>query len=468
MKVAIKPYTTLAETADLIRTREVSPVEVVETHLERIAEIDPKINAFITVTADLAREQAKEAEAEIASGTYRGPLHGIPFSLKDMYFTEGILSSAHSFVLENFIPEVTATPVTKMYEAGAVLLGKCATMEFATGAVTEGPWPPAKNPWNTDWTPAGSSSGSGASLAAGMGLASLGGDTGGSIRAPAAYCGVVGIRSTYGRVSRWGSVALSWSQDVCGPLAMDVRDCALILNAVAGHDPKDAASAKLPVPDFTAGLGSGVAGLRIGVDEEHFFHDGVHPDVKKNVEAALKVLEGLGATLVPLSLPMLDYAHDAQNIIHMSETHTYHEQRIKTTPQLYGPTVRAYFRLGSMMTAPDYLNAQRVRNKVRNQMVRALHDKVDLIAAPTMSQPGEKFADLDTSKRFSNLTGRGNLTVPFSQAGVPAISVPCGFSSEGLPTALQIAGKPFDEVTVLRGAHAYEQATDWHTMHPEL
>jgi aspartyl-tRNA(Asn)/glutamyl-tRNA(Gln) amidotransferase subunit A len=464
----VEPFGSIADIAERLRTKAISPVELTTAVLQRIDALNPHLHAFITVTADRALVQAERAEREIAAGRWRGPLHGIPFSLKDVYETKGIRTTAHSRALEDWIPERDATCVTRMDDAGAVLLGKTATQEFSTGAVTEGPWPAARNPWNLDYTPSGSSSGAGAAVAAGISFAALGGDTGASIRMPAAANGCVGIRPTYGRVSRHGVIPLSWSLDTCGPLARTVRDCALVLQAIAGYDPRDPGSAKVDVPTFDALLGTPIRGLRVGVDRRNFFHELVDPQVRTAVEEAIRAIERLGATVREIELPWLAYAHAAQNVIHMTESHAYHETRIKREPYLYGPSLRAYLRLGAFVSGAEYLHAQRVRAKIRAGMLAAFHE-VDVILAPTGARFGERFDEIDASKRFSGGIGsKGNLAVPFSQAGVPAISLPCGFAAEGLPIGLQIAGRPFDEATVFQVAHAYEAATPWHDMHPPI
>lgn len=457
------PYLTIDDAATLIRTRQLSPVDLVRSVLERIERLQPRIHAYITVTAEQALARARQAEAEIARGEYRGPLHGIPFALKDLYMTKGIRTTCHSRVLEDWVPEADAATVERLYGAGAVLLGKLATAEFATGSVTEGPWPAANNPWNTDHIPGGSSSGAGAAVASGMALMALGSDTGGSVRGPASLCGIVGLRPTYGRVSRRGVVALSWSLDTAGPLTQTVTDCAHTMQVIAGYDPLDPGSANVPVPDYAVALLPDLKGLKVGVDRAHVLHDEIDAETRAAVEAALTVLADLGAEVREVALPMLDYAAAAQNTIHMSESHAYHEARIKATPELYGPTLRAYFRMGALVSSTDYLQAQRVRELIRAEMLAVLSD-VDLLVAPTSAAPAEAWANYSTRGRF----GRTSLTAPFSQAGVPAISVPCGFSSAGLPIGLQIAGRPFAEAAVLRAAYAYEQATPWHEMHPSL
>lgn len=457
----------IAATGELLRTRALSPVELTTRFLERIATLNPRLHAFITVSGDYALAKAHAAEREIAAGRWRGALHGIPFAVKDVYETRGIRTTAHSRVLETWLPERDATCITRMDAAGAVLLGKTALWEFSTGAATEGPWPAARNPWNLDETPAGSSSGSGVAVAAGLASAALGGDTGGSIRFPAAATGCVGIRPTYGRVSRHGVVPLAWSIDTCGPLAATVQDAALVLQAIAGFDRLDPASAALDVPDFAAQLGAGVRALRIGVDRTNFFHELVDPEIVAAVDEALGVLRGLGATVREIHIPWLEYASAVQNLIHITESHAYHERRLKRSPELYGPTARAYFRLGAFVTGAEYLRAQRVRAKIRAAVLRAF-EQVDVILAPTTSRSGERFDEIDTTKRFQRLTGKGNVGLAFSLAGVPSLSLPCGFAARGLPLGMQIAGRPFDEATVFRVAAAYERATAWHEMHPHL
>jgi aspartyl-tRNA(Asn)/glutamyl-tRNA(Gln) amidotransferase subunit A len=457
------PYLRLAEVASLIRSRQLSPLELATRMLERIETENQSLHAFVTVTADLALGQARATEADIMKGEYRGPLHGIPLAVKDIYETRGIGTTAHSRVLLDWVPDRDATCITRLYESGAVLLGKLATAEFATGSVLEGPFPPARNPWNLEHVPGISSSGSASAVAGGLCFGSLGSDTGGSVRGPSSLCGIVGLRPTYGRVSRHGVLPLAWSLDTAGPMARSVTDCALLLQAIAGHDPNDPTSADVGVPNYAAALTPDLRGMTVGVDREHFFTERVAPETVEVVEAAIGVLGELGAEVVGIDLPMLDYATASMNIIHASEAHAYHAERIRSTPELYGATVRNYFRLGAFIGAADYLQAQRVRQHIRSEMLAAF-ERVHLIAAPTYVSPARRFDEMQTGERFK----RGNLTLPFSLAGAPAISVPCGFSGAGLPIGLQLAGRPFDESSVLRAAYAYEQATPWHTMHPPL
>jgi aspartyl-tRNA(Asn)/glutamyl-tRNA(Gln) amidotransferase subunit A len=368
-------------------------------------------------------------------------------------------------MFSSHVPGRDAEAVRRARDAGAILAGKTQTHEFAWGITSVNVlMGTSRNPWALDRMSGGSSGGSAVALAAHLVPLALGSDTGGSIRGPAAHCGVVGIRPTYGRVSRRGVLALCWSLDTAGPLAPSARDCALILGAIAGHDPADPGSADVPVPDYAAALGRGLAGTRVGVDRRHFFHAGIEGETLAAVEAALEVLRGLGARIEEVELPALDDAPAALHAIHASESHAYHAERLARAPELYGPTARAYFRVGALVGAADYLRAQRVRARIRRELLAAL-ERVDLLATPTQNGPAERFEAIAPGpERFA----RASPMQPFSLAGLPAVSVPCGFSSAGLPIGLQLAGRPFEESTVLAGADAYELATPWHTMHPPL
>jgi aspartyl-tRNA(Asn)/glutamyl-tRNA(Gln) amidotransferase subunit A len=458
----IPPYLTITEAARLIRARDLSPVDLTRAVLDRIAALNPMLNAYITVTADVALAQARAAEQAFVNGEDRGPLQGIPFAVKDLCFTAGIRTTCHSRVLESFIPDVDATCIAKLYGAGAVMVGKLALGTFATTAILDGPWPASRNPWDVDYIPGDSSSGSGCAVAAGLCLGALGSDTGGSIRKPAAYCGVVGLRPTHGRVSCWGTVPLSWSFDVIGPMTRSVADCAIMLEVIAGYDPRDPASVDRPVPEYSASLTSDLAGLVVGVDQANFLNDRVDPEIAAAVSEALRVLEELGATIKPITVEMLDEAAAAFSIMLSSESHTYHAAAIRSTPELYGPGLRNTFRVGALLGAADYLAAQRVRSHFRQRLLELFRDGIDLIAAPAWPTPTESFAEVATARRVDPI----NVTRPFSVAGVPAIALPCAFSGAGMPIGLQLAGRPFDEGTVLRAAHAYEQAMPWHTLHP--
>lgn len=448
-------YLTIAEAGELLRNRSLSPVELTRAFLDRIDALDDTLQCYITVLHDDAMAAARQAEAEILRGDYRGPMHGIPIALKDLYDTAGVRTTASSKVMADRVPTADATTTARLKAAGAVLLGKLAMHEFALGGPdpTNG-FPLARNPWNLDHIPGGSSSGSGAGIAAGLCMGTLGSCTGGSIRGPAAFCGIAGIKATYGRVSRYGVVPLSWSLDHCGPMTWTVEDSAIMLQAIAGYDPKDPTSSQAPVPDYAAALKADVSGLRIGVPRHFFFAD--DPKIDKQtlaaVDSALSEYEDMGAHMEEISVPMLAHAGAAQPVIMLSEAFAYHQNNLRNKPELFGEMVRARFRTGGLFSAADYVQAQRARNVLKRQFAEALR-RVDVIASPTMSNPAPRFDEMDamTTSRVPSFTGPYNLT------GMPAISTPCGFTTDGLPIGLQIAGKPFDEPTVFRAAYAYEQ-----------
>jgi aspartyl-tRNA(Asn)/glutamyl-tRNA(Gln) amidotransferase subunit A len=410
--------------------------------------------------------EAQRAEREIMSGSWRGPLHGIPYSLKDLFETKKIRTTAHSRVLADWVPLHDAACVQRMEAAGAVLIGKTALQEFATGAVDEGPWPAARNPWNTDYTPSGSTSGGAVAVASDLGFVAIGSDTAGSIRTPAGATGCVGLRPTLGRVSCRGALPLAPSFDTCGPIARTVRDCAAALQAIAGYDAQDPVSVQVEVPDFAAELEAGIQGLRLGFDPARCRHN-IEASVASAFENALDVFAKLGAKIVELPFPNSRHVHAALNIMHLTEAHAVHGQTVKATPMAYGATARAYFRLGAFVTASDYQNARRIREAARAEMLGAFK-AVDVLIAPTSPKAGERFDAIDTSMRFRGAMSKSNFAIPFSAAGIPAISIPCGMSEQNLPIGLQIAAAPFNEAMVFRAAHAFERATTWHTLHPNL
>jgi aspartyl-tRNA(Asn)/glutamyl-tRNA(Gln) amidotransferase subunit A len=459
-------YLTRGEAASLLKSGKISPVELTRAFLERIERLDGKLQAYITVLPEPAMATARAMEAEMLRGDYRGALHGIPIALKDLYDTRGIRTTASSRVMAQRVPTEDATTTARLAAAGSVLLGKLAMHEFALG----GPdptcgFPLARNPWNVQHIPGGSSSGSGTAVAAGLCMGSLGSCTGGSIRGPAAYCSMVGLKATYGRVSRYGVVPLSWTLDHCGPMTWTVEDAAIMLQAIAGHDPKDPTSSRAPVPDYRAGLREDIKGLRIGVPRHFFFADDPHIDRETLavVDTALKAYADLGAYIEEVTIPMLHHAAAAQPVIMLSEAFTYHERLLRRQPQEFGDMVRARFRIGALFSGADYVQAQRVRNVLKRECAQALQ-RVDVLASPTMSNPAPAFAGIDamTTARRPSFTGPYNLT------GMPAISLPCGFNRAGLPIGLQIAGKPFDEPTVLRVAYAYQQHARWFDKRPPV
>ncbi len=459
-------YLTITKVATGLRRKEFSPLELTQSCLDRIDAIDGKLQSFLTVTADLALKQARQAEEELKTGNDRGPLHGIPIALKDLYMTKGIRTTCHSAVLQHWVPACDATTVSKLAEAGTILLGKLGMHEFAFGGPSvDAPFPAVRNPWNTAHIPGGSSSGSGAALAAGLCYGSLGSDTGGSIRTPSSHCGVVGIKPTYGRVSRYGVVPLSWSLDHAGPMARSIEDCALLLQAIAGYDAKDPASANIPVPDFSSGLRQGIRGLRIGVPRANWFNEnkGTDPQTEAVFNDALKNLESLGAIIVDLDGQPFSIARKANQTILVAEAYAYHEKTLQETPMKFGSSVRRRMLEGAFLSAVDYITAQRAR-AVLNEQIRASFSRVDIFATPSAPRPPDAFETMDPNEQ--NL--RPNFTNPFNLTGLPAISVPCGFTSGELPVGLQIVAQPFEEATCFRVAYAYEQATEWHRKSPPV
>ncbi|MBI2861921.1 MAG: Asp-tRNA(Asn)/Glu-tRNA(Gln) amidotransferase subunit GatA [Chloroflexi bacterium] len=464
---------TASELSKLIATREVSPVDVIEAAIERIDAVESKFNNFITITREEAIGEARSAEKAIAAGNYLGPLHGVPFALKDLIATKGVRTTAGSKVLADWVPQEDATLVRRLKAAGAILIGKNNLHEFAAGATNVNiQYGPARNPWDLERITGGSSGGSAGAVAASECTFSIGSDTGGSIREPASLCGVVGLKPTYGRVSRKGGIARSWSLDHLGPLTRSVEDCALVLNAIAGYDPEDPGSANIQVPDFAQALAGGIKDLRVGVPKEYFF-DHVDNQVQEAVVGAIKKLEELGAVLDEVAFPSAKNSMAATMVINWAESSAYHEPYIRTRVGEYDPEVGSRLQIGYFIFAVDYIRAQRVRTIISREMQQAL-GRVDVIVtptcpvvAPTVNQctegPGEGSRNrLDVRNLMPRLTSIFNLT------GNPAITVPCGFTAGGLPIGLQIAGRKYDEGTVLRVAHAYQASTPWHSKRPPL
>jgi len=451
----------IAELGRRYRARELSPVDVAAAHLSRIESVDKRLSSYVTVTSDRAISDARAAEEALRRGE-AGPLTGIPIAYKDLYATRGIRTTGGSALLAEWVPDRDSTCVSRLQRAGMVMLGKLTTHEFAFGIQFPGHrFPPARNPWNLDHIPGGSSSGSGAALAAGLTVGALGSDTGGSIRGPAAFCGIAGLKPTYGRVSRAGVLTLSWTLDHTGPMARTVEDCALMLQALAGHDPEDPASSREPVGDYTAGLGQGVRGLRVGVPREYFFSD-VTPEVAGAFESAMATLRSLGAEVRDVAIPSI-WSAPAFMVIMLSEAYAYHARHLRARPELYGEVLREKLLAGALLTADEYVQAQRLRARLREDVHRVLGE-VDLLATPTAAVTAPPFAAvLDPDFPFA----RSNMA-PFNMTGLPALALPCGFAPNGLPVSLQLAGRPFGEATVLRAGHAYEQATEWHRRRPQL
>lgn len=461
-------FKTMAELAPLIERRELSPVELTAAVLARIERLNPKLNAYITLTADKAMDSARQAEREIASSSYRGPLHGIPISLKDLYYTKGERTTGGSKILADFVPDHDAAVVERLRAAGAVILGKLNMHEFAFGPNNINPhYGPTRNPWNREHITGGSSGGSGAAVAAGLGVFSLGSDTGGSIRVPAACCGTVGLKPTYGRVSRYGVIPLSWSADTLGPLTRCVADAAAALQVLAGHDPRDAASSKASVPDFTAGLERPVRGLRLGIPSNYFF-EGLQPEVRKLLAQAIDVFRDAGVVIEDIALPHVEEAGEAIVSIFMIECAAYHADWLRARPADYGEDVRSRLELASMLPAIDYVQAQRAR-ALCCQEYGEVFRKVDALFAPTLPAvaPGLGEKQVTLEDRVENSTKTlTRFTRLYNALGVPAIAMPCGFAG-GLPASFQLAARPFAEETVLRLASAYEQRTNWRSRRPE-
>jgi aspartyl-tRNA(Asn)/glutamyl-tRNA(Gln) amidotransferase subunit A len=459
-------YLTIAEAAAGLRCKDFSSVDLTQACLERIRSLDGKLHSFITVTQDLALAQARQADQELGSGHDRSPLHGIPIALKDLYMTRGIHTTCHSAVLRDWVPDHDATTAVKLRDAGTVLLGKLGMHEFAFGGPSlDAPFPAVRNPWNPAHIPGGSSSGSGAALAAGLCYGALGSDTGGSIRTPSSHCGIVGIKPTYGRVSRSGVIPLSWSLDHAGPMARSVEDCAILLQAIAGYDPKDPASADIPVPNFQASLKDGIKGLRVGVPRVGWFDEnlGVAPETEAIFNEALKTLINLGASITEIDSKPFSAARKANQTILIAEAYAYHEKTFQETPIKFGTSVRRRMLEGAFLSAADYIAAQRAR-AVINKQIRANFARVDVFAVPSAARPPEAFEKMNPNEQ--NL--RPSFTNPFNLTGLPAISVPCGFTPGNLPAGLQVAAPPFEETRAFRVARAYEQATEWHNQRPPV
>ena len=463
-------FLSIDEASRLIATRRISPVEVIDAHLARIEETDERLNSFITLLGQEALMEAKSAEREVLSGNHISPLHGIPIGLKDLYNTKGIRTTAGSKILRDFVPETDAAVTRRFKEAGAIIMGKLQMHEFALGATSVNPHDgPAHNPWDLERMTGGSSGGSGSAVAAGQCMAAMGSDTGGSIRIPASLCGIVGLKPNFGRVSRYGVYPLCWSLDTAGPMTRTVRDAALVLNAIAGFDPRDPSSSNRPVEDFTAALEHGVKGVRIGIPEEYFY-DVIDPEVAEALCEAAGVFSELGARVEEVSIPVLEQSLAISNTLLLTEASEAHIEHLRERADDIGDDVRGRLELGALTPASDYIKAQRARS-VFNRQLEVAMDTYDVLLAPT-SPVGPPRIDENTvqigDKLVPALALLSRLTRPFNLNGVPTISIPCGFTSSGMPIGMQLAGRTFDEATLLRVAHAYEQATDWHSRRPPI
>ena len=461
-------YEPISRLSRLLESREVSPVELVGQFLERIERLNPTLNAYITVMAEGAKQAARASENDLKDGRNRGLLHGIPLSIKDMFATRGVRTTAGSKILSAWVPDFDAAAVRRLQDAGAILLGKTNMHEFAYGVTNDNPhYGPARNPWDAKRVPGGSSGGSGVAVAAGMCAASLGSDSGGSIRIPSACCGTVGLKPTYGRVSRYGAIPLSWTLDHVGPIARSVEDAAILLQVVSGPDVRDPTASESPVPDYRKELHKGIAEMRIGVPENYFFEH-VDPEIERAVRSGILELEKLGAKLVPVRILHLELCSAMEAHITLAEATSYHEPYLRKRAEEYGDRVRVNLEAGRYLLATDYVKSQRARMLLLEGF-REIFRQVDVLVTPTLpafppeiGQVYVKSGDLqehvvDAMLRFN---------IPFNLTGLPAISVPCGFSASHLPVGLQVAGKAFDEATVLRVAQAYQSATTWSQPRP--
>jgi aspartyl-tRNA(Asn)/glutamyl-tRNA(Gln) amidotransferase subunit A len=460
------PHLSATELSELIRKREVSPVDVVEAYLERIDLLNDKLNAYITVCHGEALEAARQAEQAIALGNYLGPMHGVPVTVKDQAHTKGIRTTFGSPIFADFVPDEDATVISKLKASGAILLGKSNMTEFGTTGFSH-QFDTPRNPWDLERYTGGSSSGSGAATAGFLCATSLGEDTGGSIRGPAAWCGLVGLRPSWGRVSRYGVRPGSWTMDTMGPISRTVADCALTIQTIAGHDPKDPFTWQCPVPDYLRALDGDIRGLKVGIITDLLYSERVDREVRDAVVQAKSVLGELEAEVEDVSIPLAVHAQTISSALRVEAPVTYGEL-LRNRLQEIGHDNRISYLVGSVLPAQAYYKAQKLRVMLRQQVLAAL-ERFDVLVLPTSASVAPKVEPdpvIDSKeKAFRN---SASLTPIFSLASTPALSINCGFNSQGLPIGLQIGGRIFDEETVLKVAYAYEQSTPWHNRKPPL
>ena len=458
-------WLSVAEAAELLRAKKLSPVEYAKALITRAERHDKNYHAYLRATPDLALEDARRAESEILRGEWRGPFHGVPYGLKDIVDYAGLPTTAHSKILQDNVAKADAVVTQKLRAAGGVFMGKLSTHEFAIGGPSfDLPWPPARNPWHRDHFCGGSSSGSGAATAAGFLPAAIGTDTGGSVRNPASMCGVIGMKATYGLVSRRGVVPLAYSLDHVGTLTRTVRDNALMLDLIAGYDALDPCSANQACGGYTAQLGRDITGIRVGVLRHFYTRDmQADPEIAAGIEAAVKKLTELGAQVREVSSAPLNEFNACNRTILSSEAFAVHEKWMRERPQDYGAFARERIMAGAFVRAADYVNATRLRRKLTSAF-HALFAEVDVIITASSMDPACRIDD----PQALEYTYARQSRAPFNITGSPALSVPTGFSASGLPLAMQIVGKPFSEALIYRVAYAYEQATEWVTKHPAL
>ena len=456
--------------AGALRTGSLSAVDLTRAYLDRIDARNDRLGAYITVMRETALAQAERADHALAAGEDRGALHGIPIAIKDIIDAQGVRTTAGSRVLADNVADSDSTITERLERAGAVLLGKLNLSEFAIGGTIDHPYGTPRNPWNTGHSAGGSSSGSGVAVAAGLCAGALGSDTGGSIRGPAAFCGIVGIRPTYGRVTRHGVAPMCWSMDTVGPMTRTVRDCAIMLAAIAGRDERDSTTSRTPVPDYLASMEDGAGGLSVGLPREMFEYEALSAETRDAVMRAVTVFEELGASSEQMSLPTTEHSGAVFVASADVDAASFHEPWIRSRPQDYDWSTR--IRLESALLTPStaYVRAQRARATIRRELLEAL-ERYDVLVMPTGPVVAPTLA-ASTGSPGGYYQGRSDLgrrryTSPAALAGLPAISVPCGFSSAGLPIGVQIIGRPFDEATVFRAARAYERVTQWQTIAPD-
>ncbi len=461
----------LTDVADAIRRKKVSAIEVTRACIARAEKVQPVLNCFIALEPEDALKAARKADRAIARREPVGSLHGVPLAHKDMYYRRGKVSTCGSKILRNYRPDRTATVVERLDAAGAIWLGNLNMAEFAANPTGHNEhWGNCRNPWNPAHITGGSSSGSGSAVGARACYGSLGSDTGGSVRLPAAACGVVGIKPTYGRISRYAILPRSWSQDVVGPLTRSVRDCARMTRVIAGADERDATCSSAPVPDYERGIAAGIKGLKIGVPANHFY-DGIAPEVERCMRESLSALRSLGAKIVELKVPDPQQMFLLSNTISICEAATMHAEWMRTRPQDYSLMVRSRVEAGFHIPAASYLEALNLRAHFLREFVQKVFGKCDVLHAPVLIMPVPTIAETtvgasaDVPALIARITRNAR---PFNYLGTPALSVPAGFSASGLPVAFQLVGRPFAEATLFRAGHAYQSVTDWHTRMPPL
>lgn len=455
-------YLSIEEAGAQLRGGALSPVELTRAYLDRIDALDERLHSYLHVAREGALGRARRAERELGQGEWRGPLHGIPVALKDIFDTAGVPTTGGSRIYRDRVPERNATVSARLESAGAILLGKLTMSELAmTGPPGFGE--EARNPWNLDCAPGWSSSGSGVAVAAGLCAGACGSDSGGSIRFPASYNNIVGLMPTYGRVSRHGVIPLTWSIDHLGPMTRCVEDAALMLGVIAGHDPQDRTSSRTPVPDYRAALREDVRGVKVGVLRQGF--DGAESETRAAVERAIAELESLGAVAEEVRVPHFEEMHIANSILYLSEDFALYRETLQRQAEELSQVFRIYTYMGGLFSAQEYIQAQRLRSRTRRE-VAALFEQVDLLVLPAASGPAKPLSDFDPFA-LTKPTRSAPLEV-FNLAACPALSVPCGFSSGGLPIGLQLAARPFDEAGLLRAAYTLQQHLGLHLRHPDL